>query len=216
MPLGRARRNRARLRGMASSPPRRSTWRRWAPIATLAACSLAAVGGFSRDALAQRVGAATLIQRGAALFDDQQYEESIQTLSAALVRPGTSQAEKIETYRLLAFNYIILKRTEEADASVRGILVLDETYSLPATESPRFRDFFEATKKKWTDEGKPGKAAEGKPAGEKPIRLQHSSPAETPRNTAIKLTGTVEDPDARVRGVSLAYRTGSKGKFITI
>jgi len=34
-----------------------------------------------------------LIQRGSALFDDQQYEESIQTLSAALVRPGTSQQD---------------------------------------------------------------------------------------------------------------------------
>src|SRR6185503_15876940 len=119
--------------------------------------------------------AASLIQRGGTLFEDQQYEESIQTLSAALLRPGTSDAEKIETYRLLAYNYIILKRTEEADAAVRGIYVINEGFSLPPTESPRFREFFEGTKKKWIDEGKPGKAAAGvPPAPEKPVRMSHT------------------------------------------
>src|SRR4051812_16059643 len=123
--------------------------------------------------------ATSLIQRGGALFDDQQYEESIQTLSAALLRPGTSDAEKIETYRLLAYNYIILKRTEEADAAVRGVYVVNEGFSLAPTESPRFRDFFETTKKKWIEEGKPGKVVAGvKPVVEKPIRMEHSSPAQ--------------------------------------
>ena len=42
-----------------------------------------------------------LIQRGRALFDDQQYEESIQALSAALVRPSNTKAQKLEIYRLL-------------------------------------------------------------------------------------------------------------------
>ena len=123
-----------------------------APIAVAAACTLAG----EAPALAQGKTTTTLIQRGGTLFEDQQYEESIQTLSAALLRPGSSEAEKIETYRLLAYNYIILKRTEEADAAVRGLLVLNEAFSLPPTESPRFRDFFDATRKKWADEGKPG------------------------------------------------------------
>lgn len=201
-------------------PPSRSLAAR---IALVAACHAAVLGGPIGVATAQPPPAGgksvttSLIQRGAALFDDQQYEESIQTLSAALVRPGASDKEKIETYRLLAYNFIILKRAEEADAAARGIFVLDEGFSLPPTESPRFRDFFTAAKHKWTEEGKPGKAASGAaPAAEKPIRMAHSSPAEVPANREIKLTGSIEDPDARVRGVQLAYRTGTKGKFVTV
>lgn len=156
----------------------------------------------------------SLIQRGSALFDDQQYEESIQTLSAALVRPGATDAEKIEIYRLLAYNFIILKRAEEADAAARGVFVVDEKFSLPPSESPRFRDFFAAAKKKWIDEGRPGKAATGVAAPvEKPIRMTHSSPAQAIPGATIKLSGGIEDPDGRVKGVLLAYRTGTKGKF---
>jgi hypothetical protein len=160
----------------------------------------------------------TLIQRAAELFDDQQYEESIQTLSAALLRPGSSLKEKTEIYRLLAYNYITLKRAEEADAAVRGLYALDESFVLPSTESPRFRDFFESTKKKWTDEGKPGKAVEAV-ATDKPadvVKVTHSSPAQVPPGTAIKLSGEVDDAKGRVRGVQLFYRTGAKGKFIIV
>ncbi|MFO0587250.1 MAG: hypothetical protein U0441_06920 [Polyangiaceae bacterium] len=159
-------------------------------------------------------GVTTLIQRAAELFDDQQYEESIQTLSAALLRPGSSTKEKIEVYRLLAYNYITLKRAEEADAAVRGLYVLDENFALPATESPRFRDFFDATKKKWVDEGKPGKtASDTSDTAATPIKFTHTSPAEVAPGTQIKLTGTIDDTNGRVRGVQLFYRTGAKGKF---
>lgn len=159
----------------------------------------------------------TLIQRGADLFDDQAYEESIQTLSAALVRPGTSKQEKIEIYRLLAYNYITLNRTEEADAAVRGLYALDEDYELGAKESPRFRKFFAATRAKWEEEGKPGKVDENKPVVvEKPVKITHTSPAQVEPDQSIKLTASVDDPDNRVRSMSLAYRTGAKGKFITV
>ena len=184
-----------------------------ATIAVAAACGLAG----EAPARAQAKSTTTLIQRGGTLFEDQQYEESIQTLSAALLRPGSSEAEKVETYRLLAYNYIILKRPEEADAAVRGILVLNEKFSLPPTESPRFRDFFEATQKKWADEGKPGKATVGAVVvQDKPIHMAHASPAQTPAGATFKLVGSIDDPDGRVRGVQLAYRTGSTGKFVTV
>jgi hypothetical protein len=183
------------------------------PIILGAVCHLIAPG----PASAQPKSTTTLIQRGSDLFEDQQYEESIQALSAALIRPGTTKQEKIETYRLLAYNYIILKRTEEADASVRGLLVLDESFKLPPTESPRFRDFFDATRQKWEAEGKPGIVEVGKPVEvPTPISMQHSSPAQIPPNTPIKLTGTVTDPGVKVRAVQLVYRTGAKGKFVTV
>ncbi|MEZ4313977.1 MAG: hypothetical protein R3F14_38640 [Polyangiaceae bacterium] len=155
-----------------------------------------------------------LIQRAAELFDDQQYEESIQTLSAALLRPGSSMKEKIEIYRLLAYNYITLKRNDEADAAVRGLYVLDESFTLPVTESPRFRDFFEATRKKWVEEGKPGKnEGTGETAAEAPVKIAHTSPAQGARGMTIKLTGSIDDANGRVRGVQLYYRIGTKGKF---
>jgi hypothetical protein len=197
-------------------PPERRAFPRFAArLAIVAACHAAVLGGPAGAAFAQggKSVTTTLIQRGSAQFDDQAYEESIQTLSAALVRPGATDKERIEIYRLLANNFITLKRADEADAAVRGIFVLDESFALPPTESPRFRDFFTAAKRKWVEEGKPGKSAGNAPPVEKPIKMAHTSPAQVPASTQIKLTGTIEDPDGRVRGVILAYRTGAKGKF---
>ncbi|MBK9260823.1 MAG: hypothetical protein IPM54_13515 [Polyangiaceae bacterium] len=191
-----------------------------ATLALVASCHAALLVAVPRPAIAQpaakdaKSSVSSLIQRGSELFDDAEYEESIQTLSAALLRPGSTKQEKIEIYRLLAYNYIVLKRNDEADAAVRGLLVLDETYKLAPTESPRFRDFFKATRDKWEAEGKPGKEKIDAPV-EKPVRIMHSSPAQVPPGSIIKLTGRVEDPDGRVRGMTLAYRSGSEGKFST-
>ncbi|HSN99789.1 MAG TPA: hypothetical protein VLS89_15945 [Candidatus Nanopelagicales bacterium] len=187
--------------------------------ATLALAACAAVAGAPAPAAAQQApsSATALIQKGSELFEDQRYEESIQTLSAALLRPGLTKQERVEVYRLLAYNYIILQRVEEADSAVRGLLVLDEAFSLPPTESPRFRDVFEATRTKWEEEGKPGKVDEAVPPPPlKPVRIFHSSPAQVGANTAIKLSGTLGDEDNRVKGVQLAYRTGTKGRFVTV
>ena len=199
---------------MPSASP---SWVRWtAPVALAVACHTAVLAAPAPAAAQQAKTATSLIQRGADLFDDQQYEESIQTLSAALMRPGTSKQEKVEVYRLLAYNYITLKRTDEADAAVRGLLVLDESFKLAPSESPRFRDFFDATRKKWESEGKPGKADESTgPAAEKPITMQHSSPAQVAPAPTVKLSGPVAAPANRVRGGQLADRTGAKGKFLT-
>ena len=197
--------------------------RRAGPLALASALHAVVIAspGMTREAAAQpaqgKGGVTGLILKGSELFDDQRYEESIQVLSAALVRPGTSTQDKIEVYRLLAYNYITLKRTEEADAAVRGILVLDEGFKLPATESPRFRDFFDATRTKWEAEGKPGRPEQGKPAEvDQPVRMAHSSPAQVEPGTTIKLNGKIEDSGGRVRGVQLFYRSGASGKFITV
>jgi len=193
-----------------------------ATFALTAACHAALFTTMTPMAFAQPAAKAdkattsSLIQRGADLFDDASYEESIQTLSAALLRPGSSKEEKIEIYRLLAYNYIVLKRIEEADAAVRGLYVIDETYALAPNESPRFREFFKSTREKWESEGKPGKEKIDSPVVEKPIRIMHQSPAQVAPGTIIKLTGRLEDPDARVKGVELFYRTGAEGKFVLV
>jgi hypothetical protein len=153
-----------------------------------------------------------LVTRGRALFDDQQYEESIQTLSAALLRPNNTKAQKVEIYRLLALNYITINRKDEAESAVRGLLALQPEYALPASESPRFRDFFSEVRKRWDAEGRPGLVKESEIAAA-PVAMQHVSPAQVQPRTQIDLTAKLSDPQSRVTGVKLYYRTGSSGVF---
>ena len=125
-------------------------WRMLALLGTVLLVAFTTVGR-APDAYAEgaKQSVSGLIKKGQDLFDEQLYEESIQTLSAALMRPGIGKNEKVEVYRLLAYNYIALQRNDEADAAVRGLLVLDESFELPDTESPRFRDVFKSVRKKW-------------------------------------------------------------------
>ncbi|MDB4945387.1 MAG: Tetratricopeptide repeat protein [Labilithrix sp.] len=152
-----------------------------------------------------------LIARGQSLFDDQQYEESIQTLSGALLKPNNTQAQRVEIYRLLALNYITLGRKDEAENAVRGLLVQQPDYEIPAKESPRFRDFFAQARAKWEAEGRPGIVKEVEIA--KPVVLRHGSPAQVDANTSLELRGRLEDPEGRTGSVKLYYRVGTKGDF---
>ena len=194
------------------------TARRFAPIA-LAAAVHAALLSTPLVAFAdppRPSGAARpqqdLIARGQALFDDQQYEESIQTLSGALVRPSNSKAQKIDIYRLLALNYITLNRKDEAEAAVRGLLSIEPSYELPKSESPRFRDYFATIRQKWEAEGRPGLVTEAQ-AAPPPVTMKHASPSQIDAGTQVDLTATLDDPASRVVDVKLFYRTGSQGRF---
>lgn len=154
-----------------------------------------------------------LIAKGRQLFEDQRYEESIQALSAALLRPDNTKEQKVEIYRLLALDYITLGRREEADSAVRGLLVEQPDYELPPTESPRFRDFFAEARARWEAEGRPGLVKEA-PA-RRPVVLRHGSPASARKNEPIDLRAKLEDPDGRASSVTLHYRAGSRGEFAT-
>lgn len=152
-----------------------------------------------------------LIAKGQSLFEDQQYEESIQTLSAALLKPNNTPAQKVEIYRLLALNYITLGRKDEAENAVRGLLVQQPDYSLPPSESPRFRDFFAQARAKWEAEGRPGVVKE-EPT-QKPVVMKHNTPSEVDAEKNVELRGRLDDPESRATGVRLWYRTGGKGDF---
>lgn len=152
-----------------------------------------------------------LVARGQALFEDQRYEESIQTLSAALLRPNNTTEQKVDVYRLLALNYITLDRKEEADSTIRGLLVVQPDYQLPASESPRFRDFFKTSRAKWEAEGRPGIVVEKPPP--RPTVLRHGSPSSADKDKTIDLRARLEDPDHRAGSVKLFYRTGTQGEF---
>ena len=153
-----------------------------------------------------------LVTRGKALFDDQQYEESIQTLSAALLRPNNTKTQRLDVYRLLALNYITLNRKDEAESAVRGLLALEPTYTLPPSESPRFRDFFGSAQKRWEAEGRPGMVKETE-APPTPVAMQHVSPSQVAPGTEIPLSVKLDDPQGRVYDVKLFFRPGSLGKF---
>ena len=150
-----------------------------------------------------------LVQKGQAQFEEQQYEESIQTLSAALLRPNNTQAQKVEIYRLLALDYITLGRKDEAENAVRGLLVQQPDYEIPVKESPRFRDFFAQARAKWEAEGRPGIAKEE----QKQVVLKHGSPAQVEAGTSIELRARLDDPEERTGSVKLYYRSGTKGDF---
>ncbi|MBI4705292.1 MAG: hypothetical protein HY744_29650 [Deltaproteobacteria bacterium] len=204
--LGRSRRE-ARGRRLVRS------WLRLAAT-LLAVCFALGSGDVAAQPKKQTVSA--LVQKAQDLFDEQMYEESIQVLSAALMRPGISREEKIDVYRLLAYNYITLRRDDEADGAVRGLLVLDENFSLPESESPRFRDFFKKTRDAWEADGKPGLKAEKEATPEaSKVAVKHAPPAQADEGQAVSVGGTVEDPEATVAKVKLYYRAGSSGKFTT-
>lgn len=168
---------------------------------------------FAQRAPSPRPNAPTdLVAKGQLQFEDQQYEESIQTLSAALLRPNNSPAQKVEIYRLLALDYITLGRQDEAENAVRGLLVQAPNYEIPAKESPRFRDFFAQARAKWEAEGRPGFVKE-QPT-QRTVTLRHSSPARGDAGTNLELRARLEDPDARSARVKLFYRVGSKGDFV--
>jgi len=164
---------------------------------------------------AKRSTVASVIQKGRDMYEDQRYEESIQALSGVVVRADATKDEKILAYQLLAFNNIVLGKNEEADAFSRAVFVLDESFELPSSESPKFREFFEKSKKAWEAEGKPGKVEDGAaPSETKRVIVKHASPAQGESGTAIKIEGTIEDPQVAVESVSIFYRSGAKGKFV--
>ncbi len=180
--------------------------------AALAACAVAMA--VSRPAPAQP-RSKDLVQRGRELFDDQRYEESIQTLSGALVRPRNTREQTIEIERLLALDHITLGHAEEAENFVRALLCLQPDYELPRSESPRFRDFFASVRARWEAEGRPGLATAQAPAA-RPVGIKHSSPAEAAPGSEVTLHATLDDPGHRAGQVALFYRAGSTGPFTEV
>jgi hypothetical protein len=151
-----------------------------------------------------------LLKKGQEMFDDQRYEESIQTLTAAVMRPDISKEQKVGVFKLLAYNYIVLQRNDEADAAVCGLIGADPGFELPDTESPRFRDFFKQVRDKRGKEC----AQAAKPAPEAAVvKIVHAAPSQADAGAPVAVTGTLEDPDARVAKMVLYHRAGSSGAF---
>lgn len=165
---------------------------------------------WSAPAVAQEESAKDLIQKGQDLFDEQRYEESIQTLSAVVARKDIPEKTRISALKLMAYNHIVLGNLGQARGVVWSIYAEDEDYELGEDESPRFRDFFVKHKKSWIKAGRPGKAKATEVVN---VKIKHAPPAEAESGLAISLSGVVEDPDAKVSQMRVYYRTGQDGKF---
>lgn len=148
-----------------------------------------------------------LIERGAEQLEDLEFEGALETLSAALVRSGNSDADRATIYRLLAFTYFALGRQEEAEGSYRSLLALDPDFAPGSDVAPRVREFFGAARSRWEADGRPGLAPPS------PVVLHHRSPPEAERGDDVRLLVRVEDPARRVARVVLAYRQGTSAVF---
>lgn len=155
----------------------------------------------------------SLLEQGRSLYEDARYEESIQSLSAAMLRADTTEADKKRIYQYLAFDYLVLGRKDEADSAARALFVIDPTFELSERESPRLREFFAGSKQRWENDGKPGLVEKTVPLA--PIVLRHASPAQVDENKTFDVRGSISDPDRRVTHVKLYVRAGTKGRFET-
>jgi len=172
-------------------------------------------------ALAQS-GQRNLIQLGQRQYDDLHYEEAVQTLSAAIIRPGNSPQDEVRIYELLAYSYQALQRNDEAEGAWRLVLAREPDHQPSQDLSPRVQQFFARVRERWEAEGRPGVARansqgndtqQSSNAPPPEVRIEHRSPPQQQRGRPVALTATVVDPGNRVSRLVLAYRHNNGGIF---
>ncbi|MFH1435646.1 MAG: hypothetical protein ABIJ56_08010 [Pseudomonadota bacterium] len=172
---------------------------------------LIAVLVFMASAPAHAQEANPLIQQGISQYNELEYESSINTLSAALIRPGNSNDDKITIYRYLGLNYLILGREAEADGAFRSLLAIDEDWALdPVSTSPKVLEFFASTKQQWIADGKPGME---QPVKVSTVKIFHKLPDKGVRDEDNYLKIELENPKKIPVKVAVLYRKSSDEKF---
>ena len=151
-----------------------------------------------------------LVQEGQTQFEELRFQEALQTLSAALLREGTTDEDTALIYELLAYTYLALRREPEAAGAYRRLLPLDPDHELGPEVAPDDRAFFERVRAAWEDEGRPGQAPP--PA----VNISHVSPPQAGPGEAVRLVALVDDPGQRVAQLVLAYRRGTDAVFTRV
>jgi hypothetical protein len=153
----------------------------------------------------------SLIEQGLKQYNDLEYETSINSLSAALVMPGSSDEQKILIYQYLGLNYLVLGREAEAAGAFRGLLVIDENWSFdPVTTSPKVVEFFTKVKQKWIADGKPGRE---KLVQKKVVNIIHKIPGEGSPGQDLNLKIEIENPQKIPLKIIVAYKSAADEKF---
>lgn len=148
-----------------------------------------------------------LVEEGESLYDELRFEEALQTLSAAYVRSGNSNASRARILRTLAFTYLALGREAEAAGAYRSMLAIEPEFVPGSDVSPRFRAFFANVRQSWEQEGRPGSAP---PA---PVSIQHVSPPQADPGDSVELRAALEGATERIASVVLAYRQGTSDVY---
>lgn len=173
---------------------------------------LAAAAGFGvGSAAAQEFPDNPLIVQGIALYEDLEYEQSIEVLQRALVRAENVPDQKVAIFKYLALNYLVLGRMEDARQAFRQLLAIQPDFALGMEFSPEHRAFLEEVRVQWEGEGRPG----WRPPETRlpPVALQHDLPAQARPGQTLELTVRTEDPAGRTERVVVAYRTAGSGEF---
>lgn len=152
-----------------------------------------------------RAGDNPLIAQGIQEYNNLMYEESVETLSAALMRAGNTPEQLIEIYRYLGLNYLLLDMPDEAAGAFTKLLVIDENWAFdPVSTSPKIVTFFNMVKKQWIEDGKPGKKVD--PA-QTQVKIKHRVPDEGVKGEPIHLKFVLTDPELAVAALFIYYRT---------
>ncbi len=178
------------------------------------AVGLALSLGLALPATAAAQDNAPLLQTGRTQYENLQFEESIQTLSAAIIRRGNTPAQEVAIYEVLGLSYLALSRDEEAEGAFRLLLAREPEHALRAGTAPRIVEFYNRARTRWIADGRPGAPQTNTPArAERAVTIEHRSPAQQTRGTALELSASLTDPDRRSAGLVLAWRPGNRGLF---
>ena len=183
---------------------------RW--LAALAVATLAGTSG-GGVARAQDFPENPLIAHGVQLYNDMEFEASVDALQRALVRAENVPEQKVAIFKFLALDYLVLGRQEDARQAFRQLLAIQPEFQLdPAVFSPEYREFLEGVRAEWEGEGRPGWVPPQSRL--RPAVIDHQLPAEAVRGDSLELRATVEDPDGRVRRFVIAYRPAGESEFL--
>ena len=158
------------------------------------------------------------INRGIKLFNDLEYQKSIEQLKRALGKQqNLTKQELTEAYKFLAFDYIVLGNEAEAERHVKELLKLDPWFELDPMSSPRFLDFFAKVKKSMPPP--PKRVATLTATGERsPVEMTYTtSPSQhATKDAPLTFVVGIADPERRHARIVLLHRKKGGKEYSTV
>ncbi len=151
------------------------------------------------------------VQAAQRAFDDQDYELAITWASLPANNTGLEMPLRLSALRVLAFSYITLNRTTEAETTVRAIFALDDTFVVGERESPKLRSFFLQVH----DQMKKEAAAKVKAALPplQHVTLRHTPPAKVESGNHVAISLHVDDASTAPSRVVMHVRDAADVDF---
>jgi tetratricopeptide (TPR) repeat protein len=158
------------------------------------------------------------INKGIKLFNDLDYQKSIEALKSALGKQqNLTKQELTEAHKYLAFDYLVLGNEGEAERMVKELLKLDPWFELDPMSSPRFLDFFAKVKKSMPPP--PKKVATLTATGERsPVEMTYTtSPSQhAMKDAPLTFAVGIADPERRHARIVLLHRKKGAPEYSTV